>query len=337
MSSTLSAIRSVGKSSPTTSPNPNPSTMSKPSTQLRFEDVYESFRVASPVSLFQQQESGPGHPTIDISGRRCLESYERLAPPMSWRRTFAASLVGMKGWFSTRCALTWKVKATKSFRSYFLLQVSTRRTAATESGLWLGTPTAGLDQGTGRSTQFRGNRTPTPLEFAQSLLPTPRKQTANSPCIHGRGGLGLQEVLLLTPTTREEPVDLDKFKARMEKYPNGTTMPNLATQVQQMLPTPRAVEFVETPENFSKRNGDRTTNSMPNLSSMAQHVPQMLPTPMAQESDKITGKENQDSLTKRARQETGKTSQLSPLFVEEMMGFPKGWTASPFQSGEESQ
>ena len=290
--------------------------MSKPLTQLRFEDVYESFRVASPASLFQQQESGPAHPTIDISGRRCLESFERLAPPTSWRRTFAASLVGMKGWFSTRCALTWKVKATKSFRSYFLLQASTRRTAATESGL------------------------------------------------------------LLTPTTREEPVDLEKFKARMEKYPNGTTMPNLATQVQQMLPTPRAVEFVETPENFAKRNGDRTTNSMPNLSSMAQHVPQMLPTPvawdgngggarkpkdgkanalgysltlkdraaaqmlptpMAQESDKITGKENQDSLTKRARQETGKTSQLSPLFVEEMMGFPKGWTVSPFQSGEESQ
>ena len=123
-SSTSSATRSAGKSSPTSSPNPNPSTMSKPSMQLRFEDVYESFRVASPASPLVQQESGPGHPTIDISGRRCLESFERLAPPMSWRRTFAASLVGMKGWFSTRCALTWKVKATKSARLYFLLQAS---------------------------------------------------------------------------------------------------------------------------------------------------------------------------------------------------------------------
>ena len=227
---------------------------------------------------------------------------------MSWRRTFAASLVGMKGWFSTRCALTWKVKATKSSRLYFLLQASTRRTAETASGLL---------------------HTPTTYEAIS------RKNPRNS-----RGEPKLEQQarnlvgLLLTPTTREEPVDLDKFKARMEKYPNGTTMPNLATQVQQMLPTPRAVEFVETPENFAKRNGDRTTNSMPNLSSMAQHVPQMLPTPMAQESDKITRKENQDSLTKRARQETGKTSQLSPLFVEEMMGFPKGWTTSPFQSGD---
>ena len=205
MSSTSSAIRSVGKSSPTTSPNPNPSTMSKPSTQLRFEDVYESFRVASPASLFQQQESGPGHPTIDISGRRCLESFERLAPPTSWRRTFAASLVGMKGWFSTRCALTWKVKATKSARLYFLLQASTRRTAGTEFGLWLPTPTAR--------------------------------------CWN-------------TGTEKERPAD------------------------------------------------------QPTRRSELNHL-------MAQEA--------------------GKPSQLSPRFVEEMMGFPKGWTVSPFQSGEESQ
>ncbi len=33
----------------------------------------------------------------------------------------------------------------------------------------------------------------------------------------------------------------------------------------------------------------------------------------------------------------GKTSQLNPLFVEEMMGFPKNWTALPFQNGEKNQ
>jgi len=204
-SSTSSATRSVGKSSPITSPNPNPSTMSKSLTQLRFEDVYESFRVASPASLFRQQESGPGHPTIDISGRRCLESFERLAPPTSWRRTFAASLVGTTGWFSTRCALTWKVKATKSSRSYLVLQASTRRTAGKEFGSWLPTPTAR--------------------------------------CWN-------------TGTEKERPAD------------------------------------------------------QPTRRSELNHL-------MAQEH--------------------GKPSQLSPLFVEEMMGFPKGWTASPFQSGEESQ
>jgi len=33
----------------------------------------------------------------------------------------------------------------------------------------------------------------------------------------------------------------------------------------------------------------------------------------------------------------GKTFQLNPLFVEEMMGFPKNWTALPFLSGEKNQ
>jgi len=177
--------------------------MSRPSTQLRFADVYPSFREGSRANPLAQQENGPGHPTIDISGRKCLESLERFAPPTSWRRTFVVSLVGMKGWFSTRCALTWKVKATKSARSYFQLQASTRRTAETEFGSWLPTPTAR--------------------------------------CWN-------------TGTEKERPAD------------------------------------------------------QPTRRSELNHL-------MAQEA--------------------GKASQLSPLFVEEMMGFPKGWTISPFQSGAE--
>jgi hypothetical protein len=163
----------------------------------------------------------------------------------------------MKGWCSTRCALTWKVKDTKSSRSYFLLQASTRRTVETESGL------------------------------------------------------------LLTPTTREEPVDLDKFKARMQKYPNGTTMPNLATQVQQMLPTPVAWDGNG---GGARKPKDGKANALGySLTLKDRAAAQMLPTPI------------------NTNPERGKTSQLSPLFVEEMMGFPPGWTVSPFQSGEESQ
>ena len=62
---------------------------------------------------------------------------------------------------------------------------------------------------------------------------------------------------------------------------------------------------------------------------------QFLPTPTADDNPaKNTGKRNQDSLQKRAFQDTGKTSQLNPLFVGEMMGFPADWTALPFQNGE---
>lgn len=80
-------------------------------------------------------------------------------------------LLGTTAWYSSRCALTWKAKATKSNRLLFQLSPSTPRTAGTGSGL------------------------------------------------------------LLTPRTRETEQDLEKFKARMAKYRNGTTMPNLATQI----------------------------------------------------------------------------------------------------------
>jgi hypothetical protein len=64
----------------------------------------------------------------------------------------------------------------------------------------------------------------------------------------------------------------------------------------------------------------------------------LLPTPTAGDSpEKNTGKRNQDSLQKRAVQMTGKTSQLNPLFVEEMMGFPTGWILMPFLQESLSQ
>jgi hypothetical protein len=208
-------------------------TTSKNSTQLRFEDEYKSFQVASPANLLVQQESGEGHPTIDISGRKCLGWFEKFAPPGSWQRTFAVSLVGMTGWFSTRCALTWKVKATKSSRPFFQLQASTRRTAGTGSGSWLPTPVAWDGNGGGARK--------------------PKDGKANA--------LGYSLTLK------------DRAAAGMLPTPTATSDP--------------------------KRQRDTLAHALHNPS-------------------------------------RGKTSHLSPRFVGEMMGFPKGWTESPFLSGDEN-
>jgi hypothetical protein len=113
--------------------------------------------------------------------------------------------------------------------------------------------------------------------------------------------------LLLTPTTKEDPVNLEKFKKRMEKYPNGTTMPNLATQIMQMLPTPNSYDW-------------NTARSKITL-----------------QKAKERHKEKGVGLQKSLRQMSGQGFQLSPLFVEEMMGFPKNWTTSPFLNGEKNQ
>ena len=149
--------------------------------------------------------------------------------------------------------------------------------------------------------------------------------------------------LLLTPTTREEVMDMDKFKTRMEKYDNGTTVPNLATQIHAMLPTPTAYDWntPRKPETFKKaqeRHKAKGVNLQNPLKQMASDG--MLPTPtafQAQANPSIDrGKGNLSDKIAKQFKIGGKTSRLSPLFVEQMMGFPKNWTALPFQSGEEN-
>jgi hypothetical protein len=150
--------------------------------------------------------------------------------------------------------------------------------------------------------------------------------------------------LLLTPTTREEVVDLDKFKKLMEKYPNGTTMPNLATQVMGLLKTPCAADAYS--ENLSKKE-----QKFGNSGTLAQEIqsgfvekrwPGLLPTPRARAAggncSNDRGKGNlEDKIAEMNTPQTGKTSQLNPQFVLEMMGFPPNWTELPFLSGETNQ
>jgi hypothetical protein len=151
--------------------------------------------------------------------------------------------------------------------------------------------------------------------------------------------------LLLTPTTSEQVQDLEKFKARMEKYPNGTTMPNLATQVVGLLPTPKTFdcgkqrELDENGENRSQTTGQKYGI---HLTQMAQA--RMLPTPNAMdwntarsENALTKAKEKHGSaLQDTLRQRAGQGSQLNPRFVAEMMGFPPNWTELPFLSGEQT-
>jgi hypothetical protein len=153
--------------------------------------------------------------------------------------------------------------------------------------------------------------------------------------------------LLLTPTTKEDVMNLEKFKARMEKYPNGTTMPNLATQIHSMLPTPCRFDYNSARteqkwEEDKEKWAEKGVNLQMPLKQMARF--EMLPTPTARCWNTGTEKERPlDQPTMRSElnhliaQENGKASQLSPQFVLEMMGFPTDWTELPFLNGETNQ
>lgn len=112
-----------------------------------------------------------------------------------------------------------------------------------------------------------------------------------------------------------------------------------------ILPTPTAVQR-DHPERvealkatgaktmMSRKNGEERPNSILDAAMFYD----LLPTPLASDcGEKVTGKEKQDSLTKRSIELTGKTSQLNSQFVGEMMGFPKDWTLKPFLKSSEGR
>lgn len=263
---------------------------SKKQTSLFGEVKSTSLQGDSHANHIQPQASDLASKTSVTCSPKCLEQFERLNHVGSWAKTFVGLLVGMEGWYSKRCNLSWRLKGTQYNRSYFQLLASTPRTKETEYGL------------------------------------------------------------LLTPTTREEVVNLETFQKRMEKYPNGTKMPNLATQIHSMLPTPVASDVeggISDPRQI-KNKGTRwvrvSDNTGTEFGAKLRDVAQMLPTPTARchnTGTKVERPKGQPSrrseLNHLVAQEAGKNSQLNPLFVEEMMGFPDHWTLLPFLNGEKSQ
>ena len=148
---------------------------SKAQTSLFTEDKSTSSPEGSPASPTQQQENDLERKMTATSGRKCLEQYEKFSRPTLWQRTFAASLIGTGAWFSTRCRLIWKLKATRSHRFYFQLVPSTLPTGGIESGLL---PTITTE--TGRKTDFKqGGKSMFTGLIEQGLLPTPRSPTNN--------------------------------------------------------------------------------------------------------------------------------------------------------------
>jgi hypothetical protein len=149
--------------------------------------------------------------------------------------------------------------------------------------------------------------------------------------------------LLLTPTSvmTDEPPEKMRERAERNGYKNGTQYGSLLSQVKysEMLPTP-------TTDSATNRKDKYKQGGTP----LSVAVNKMLPTPNATDyRDKPTSKswkeqgavnytlgnpEIRGLLPTQSGQQDGKTSQLNPQFVEEMMGFPENWTASPFQSGE---
>lgn len=190
------------------------------------------------------------------------------------------------------------------------------------------------------------------------LLPTPtaidkgggRINRSPSPNAADRPTLALAARKGLLPT----PCSIEATKFTKTINPNSQMGQGLtALAVNGLLPTPTAMEVKHSNRvkglkeqgakgMYSRKNGALRPNGLTDFLDFNG----MMPTPSARDwkgctnpgVKKVNGNVYGETLPDTVKKVTGSTSQLNPLFVEEMMGFPLMWTALPFlsQSGDKN-
>jgi hypothetical protein len=319
----------------------------------------EDFHV-SPTHL---PESEKAKMTLDISGLKCLESSEKFSRLGSWAKTFTGLLIGMKGWSLKRCPLIWKMKATKYNRIYYQLYPLAQSTEEIESGSLLKTPCAmdAYSENLTKKEQKFGNSGTLAQEvqsgfiYQRGLLPTPiagdwkgqKRSDGTASMLSGKASLGM----LPTPTafdwnSARTPEKWEEDKQKWADKGVNLQMPLKQMARLQMLPTPTAMDSTNATVNM--KSSQMSEGSMHSVTLTRAMNMGILPTPtmrdwkgkQASEYKQDRGEETEyimESLPGWAAKQTGSTSQLNPLFVTEMMGFPIEWLILPFQDGEKNQ
>ena len=278
---------------------------------------------AFPASLFPTQAIGGGRKTSVTSGQRCAALYKKSGPLGSLVRT----LLELPLWSKEGYSLRWETQPL----------CSKRVTSFTDTNLSNPSPSNASAE-TLNTSDIQSSRCLFRLRLSE--LPIDETESSLLP-------------MMQTPTavmTCESP---EKMRERAKKngYQNGTKFGSLESQLMydkrlnHLLPTPR-VGGQENYETRVKRKGHIVAMSY--LESAVDFLTQkgMLPTPSARDwkptynPDAMVrkdGKLRNDMLSTiptqlGLKERGGTTFQLSPLFTEEMMGFPLGWTELPFLS-----
>lgn len=269
---------------------------------------------------------------------------------------------------STKSARVLSVQDMPSSRLLFRLVPSERPTGGTGFGLSQGllpTPAA-IDSGTGRvnkSQSSNAKERPTiGMAARMGLLPTPCAQDGKNstlpPSQEKRCSLiakVIQANLLPTPMSKDWKAG-QRVDGATKTRPSGETysaqLSDLAAS--NLLPTPmstdihhgKRVKELKAAGKTKFRSREKGQSGANGLTDFLDFNG-LLPTPRA---NKVNGLDlNNEALANRDKGNLeepvakivtscpptdGATSQLNPLFVEEMMAFPLDWLVSPFQGGE---
>ena len=298
-----------------------------------------------------------------ISGRTCFGRFGKFSPLGSLVRTLLES----RRWWSPAKSLRWGVqticsrrityaerkadsRSTKSAKTLskkdipsnrllFQLVPSEHRTDETGFGLLPTVQTQGLKQCNkdGKTEFMPLDLLPTPnaMDFPHKGMEINEKGRRNPKKGKTDHSLGLEDMAVaqLLPT----PTALDKGGGRINKSlsPNAAERPTLALAARKgLLPTPTAMEATKFTKtiNPNSQMGQGLTALAVNGLLLTPSATDGLRSTMTMDSLKSHNKENANLAEQIVHKVGGGTSQLNPLFVEEMMGFPLMWTALPFLS-----
>ena len=191
---------------------------------------------------------------------------------------------------------------------------------------------------TGKKNPVSGNSGTLAQEIAsgfvyrRGILPTPTSQDfkCRGPNSHQQGLPEVVRGMLPTPEANNYKNGHRTLSPRIErKLEQGWAVGLNDRATLGLLPTP----VVCLDGVYADKNPNSKRHSM-SLATLAYN--DMLPTPTTSSRHGGTDKEREDGVSRRSElnhlvaQECGTTSQLSPLFVEEMMGFPRYWILLPF-------
>ena len=248
------------------------------------------------------------------SGRRCFERYGRYTPLGSLVKTLLES----RRWWSPAKSLRWDAQTIFSKRiTYIEKKADSHSTKSVQTSKPKDIPSNRLlfqlavSERHTEETEFGLLPTPNAMDIAHKDMEINERGRRNPKKGKTDHSLGLEDMAVakLLPT----PCSIEATKFTKTINPNSQMGQGItALAVNGLLPTPTAMEIKHSNRvkglkekgakgMYSRKNGALRPNGLTDFLDFNNQV-------------------------------GGGTSQLNPLFVEEMMGFPLMWTALPFLS-----
>ena len=189
-----------------------------------------------PANHSHSQESERGKMMNATCGAKCYEQYKRLNPHGSSQKMSLVLSTLTADWYSSRCALIWKMKGTKFNRLLFQLHPKTHRTEGIDAGLL-----------------------PTPISMNDGIY-VDKKQVSGENIRHTKQLPTMAAMgMLPTPNTRDWKDNIGNGK---DAPSIGITRGySLGQKINSMLPTPRVFAYKDSATDRGKGNLGEVTGA----------------------------------------------------------------------------